>query len=126
MTSYNTGADKWTHGEKYYYTSAHRYTKTWYGPCPECGNRTTDYGGSIICVNEYCKHTSERQCVNPIKPEPKWWNTGVQVYKDGDQWCAVKADFINLQESYAGFGDSPQTAFNELEKAAAQEAGVQK
>ncbi len=32
------------------------------------------------------------------------------VFKDGDQWCAVYPDFVNLQESLAGFGPTPEGA----------------
>lgn len=39
-----------------------------------------------------------------------------QVFKDGSAWCAVGADFINLQESDAGFGDTPVEALAELLK----------
>ena len=37
-----------------------------------------------------------------------------RVFKDGDAWCAVMPDFINLQESPAGFGDTPAMAREEL------------
>jgi hypothetical protein len=37
-----------------------------------------------------------------------------RVFKDGNAWCAVRSDFINLQESTAGFGDSPEAARAEL------------
>ena len=33
-----------------------------------------------------------------------------RVFKDGDQYCAVMPDFTNLQESPAGFGDTPEEA----------------
>ena len=33
-----------------------------------------------------------------------------RIFRDGDQWCAVTRDFINLQESEAGFGDTPEQA----------------
>jgi len=35
---------------------------------------------------------------------------GVRIFRDGDQWCAVYPDFVNLQESLAGFGDTPAAA----------------
>ena len=37
--------------------------------------------------------------------------TGFKLFKDGNQWCAAKGDFVNLQESIAGFGDTPFEAF---------------
>ena len=33
-----------------------------------------------------------------------------RVFKDGNAFCAVLPDFINLQESPAGFGASPEEA----------------
>lgn len=28
------------------------------------------------------------------------------LFKDGNQWCATKRDFVNIQESPCGFGDT--------------------
>ncbi len=39
-----------------------------------------------------------------------------RVFKDGNAYCAVLPDFINLQESAAGFGDTPEEARKNLEK----------
>jgi hypothetical protein len=116
MKIYNTYVDSWQHEQQYYYTSEHRHKKQWYGPCPECGNRTTDCGGSIVCIDDYCKHSSNRQCVSPIKPEPSWWNSDINVQKDGDMWCAFRDGFINLQESEAAFGDTPEQAVQYLKQ----------
>ena len=33
-----------------------------------------------------------------------------RVFRDGNAWCAVGPDFVNLQESPAGFGDTPDAA----------------
>ena len=33
-----------------------------------------------------------------------------RVFRDGNKWCCVEDDFINLQESFAGFGDTPLEA----------------
>ncbi len=33
-----------------------------------------------------------------------------RVFMDGNAWCAVLPDFVNLQESPAGFGDTPDLA----------------
>ncbi len=57
----------------------------------------------------------------------KWGcdNEDAQVYadrvgcilrQDGNAWCATKTDFINLQESPAGFGDSCLDAMAHLAK----------
>ncbi len=40
--------------------------------------------------------------------------TLIRFYKDGDQWCATYFDFVDLQESPAGFGDSPTFALANL------------
>lgn len=44
-----------------------------------------------------------------------------RVYMDGNAWCAVKPDFVDLGESLAGFGDTPEEARKDL---ARQEAIV--
>lgn len=40
------------------------------------------------------------------------------VFRDGSAWCATNPDFINLQESPAGFGDTPDNAIADLIAAA--------
>ena len=37
-----------------------------------------------------------------------------RVFRDGDAWCAVRSDFIDLQTSPAGFGASPDAARSAL------------
>ena len=37
-----------------------------------------------------------------------------KVYMDGNKWCATRADFDNLQESPAGFGDTALEALAAL------------
>jgi hypothetical protein len=45
----------------------------------------------------------------------------VNVFLDGNAWCATLDGFVNLQESVAGFGDTPRAAVeNLLENATAQ------
>lgn len=41
----------------------------------------------------------------------------VRTFKDGNAWCAVHPDFIDLQASPAGFGDTPQEAIANLKQA---------
>ena len=36
------------------------------------------------------------------------------VFRDGAAWCATASGFVNLQESPAGFGESPVVALGEL------------
>ena len=42
--------------------------------------------------------------------------SGYRIFKDGDQWCAVGHDFIDLQQSPAGFADTPGEAIEQLMK----------
>jgi len=39
---------------------------------------------------------------------------GVRLARDGNQWCATRADFVNLQESKAGFGRTCLEAMADL------------
>lgn len=41
----------------------------------------------------------------------------IRVVRDGNQWCAFMPDFVNLQESAAGFGNSQSEAELELRQA---------
>ena len=36
------------------------------------------------------------------------------LVRDGTKWSAVRPNFVNLQESPAGFGDTPDEAMNAL------------
>ena len=38
----------------------------------------------------------------------------IRTFKDGDKWCATWSDFINLQKSPAGFGDTKEEAIENL------------
>lgn len=38
----------------------------------------------------------------------------VRTFMDGNAWCAVLPDFINLQESKAGFGNTREQAIADL------------
>ena len=42
---------------------------------------------------------------------------GINWWADGNKWCTTAGNFINLQESPAGFGDNLLEAFAELAKA---------
>lgn len=41
----------------------------------------------------------------------------VKIFKDGDKWCATRLDFVNIQESPIGFGDTIIEAMANLAKA---------
>ncbi len=113
--TYDTGrGDKWTHGDP-----AWAFGSRWdggpknvfLGPCPACGRRTFDYGGGWRCVGE-CVNSAANPAPS-VGPAPDWW-ADVRVMMDGSAWCAVRDDFVNLQESKAGFGASPQEAVDAL------------
>jgi hypothetical protein len=39
-------------------------------------------------------------------------DTPIRLFPDGDQWCALFGD--NLQDGYAGFGETPEEAIADL------------
>ncbi len=39
---------------------------------------------------------------------------GITFEMDGNMWCAKEPDFVNLQESNAGFGSTKEEALREL------------
>lgn len=116
MTTYNTGKHRWDHNEPIYQNG--QVVRRLLGPCPTCGSVTSTYGGGYSCHNGYCAHSADNFVCN-AGPKPDWWNTGVRVYLDGSKWCATDAGFENLQESPAGFGDSPDDAVSDLRRLSA-------
>lgn len=42
-------------------------------------------------------------------------DSAVCVFRDGNKWCCVRGDFINLQESPAGFGNTFEEALDKLD-----------
>lgn len=48
-----------------------------------------------------------------------------KLFKDGDAWCAAFGDFVNIQESQCGFGETALEAFAALAKPGlTKESGV--
>jgi ribosomal protein S5 len=47
-------------------------------------------------------------------PAPLTRELSIRVYIDGDAWCAVFGDFIDLQASPAGFGLTAADAVRQL------------
>lgn len=43
-------------------------------------------------------------------------NNAFCFFKDGNMWCCVLGDFVNLQESPAGFGKTLLSALRDLLK----------
>ena len=108
ITYYKTGKCSWKHGQA--------IPADWHvllGPCPECGTPTFDYGGGWRCQATYCWNSANNMAPS-VGPRPTWWNTGVQVYLDGDKWCAVNEGFTNPMESPQGWGNTPGEAVNDL------------
>ncbi len=116
-TSYNNGKFEWRHNDPVYQSG--RVVRRLLGPCPRCGSVTSEYGGGFNCHKDYCGNSAGSFTCRTIDEWPKWWNTGVNVIKDGNAWCATGDGFINLQESDAGFGDTPNEAVADLLKQAA-------
>ena len=110
-TIYDTGKHVWEHDEPIYQDG--QIVRRLLGPCPTCGSVTSTYGGGYSCHNDYCLHSAYNFVCN-AGPKPEWWDTDIRVFLDGSSWCAVGAGFENLQESPAGFGDSPATAVDDL------------
>lgn len=109
-TTYNTGKLSWQHGEKMVGHNEHHLLL---GPCPYCGSPTFNYGGGWRCLSVECFNGASNTFSN-LGPRPSWWNKGIQVFKDGDAWCATTNEFLNLQESVAGFGTTPNDAVSDL------------
>jgi hypothetical protein len=114
-TKYNTGETQWEYGEEYQASTYRWDTQKLHGPCPLCGLPTHSYGGGYSCPSLYCPKSSNIFACS-AGPMPDWWNTGIQVMKDGSMWVSFGPDFINLQESEAGFGLTPDEAVKEYRK----------
>lgn len=110
-TIYDTGKHRWVFDTPIY--SNGQAIRWLLGPCPACGSITSTYGGSYSCHNDSCPHSADNYVCNP-GPKPSWWNTDVQVFLDGDTWCATGEGFVNIQESPVGFGITPSDAVRGL------------
>jgi hypothetical protein len=111
---YDTGKYKWMHGRPTEWAANRAVLRELLGPCPECGSCTTNYGTAYSCVDPYCRNSANQFVTAPIDKIPDWWQTQVNVYLDGNAWCATLDGFVNLQESVAGFGDTPRGAVANL------------
>lgn len=116
---YRNGEGSWRHGDPCYISGKDwrgEAIHIWKGNCPSCNRRTYSYGGGWACVNDYCPNNPENFACS-TGPAPTWWETNISITKDGNMFCAFFEDtFINLQESIAGFGTTPQKAVDELLK----------
>ena len=119
--SYDTGKCQWSYGTPIRFDSWDRSPSHWMrGPCPNCGSPTSTYGGGWACHDDYCP-SSANQFACSAGPAPDWWETQVNVFRDGDAWCATLDGFVNLQESVAGFGETPHDAVYDLSQNIADE-----
>lgn len=106
---YSTGLPEWRHGQVTEYTASRTPLRYLLGPCPFCGFVTSNYGTAYSCHRDYCRNNASVFTCSP-EPAPEWWNSDIDVKLDGNAWFAVGPDFINLQESDAGFGATPNEA----------------
>lgn len=111
---YDTGKHRWTFNDAIRWDSWNRAPSHFMrGPCPNCGWPTSTYGGGWTCHNDYCQ-SSACNFACSAGAAPDWWQTQVNVFLDGNAWCATLDGFVNLQESVAGFGDTPRAAVANL------------
>lgn len=54
----------------------------------------------------------------------KYLEGRIRLFRDGDAWCVTATDFINLQETPAGFGDTALEALAHFAKQGFQKNGV--
>jgi len=114
MKNYKTGTSTWTYGDPCHYENG-KPMNILLGPCPECGTPCFDYGGGWRCNSLSCsKSVNNPSC--DLGNLPTWWTEPINVYLDGNSWCATYDDFEDLQISPAGFGDSPKEAIENLKE----------
>ena len=79
-----------------------------YGKRPPC---RTFYN---YCANREQRLDNKYDGYVPALACPGHGGPSVRTFMDGDKWCAVNPDFINLQESPVGFGNTQQDAMKDL------------
>ncbi len=79
-----------------------------YGERPVCRMWRNAYTGEMMREDgRYSGYVPGLAC--PMHGGPR-----ERTFIDGNAWCAVRPDFINLQESPAGFGETRERAIAEL------------
>ena len=72
--------------------------------CMTCGGRTHNYGGFERCNDNHCGGGNSHENSQ----------YDIEYVKDGNMWNARMPNFINLQESISGFGNTPLLALKDL------------
>ena len=116
---YKTGKQMWRHGAIKEWSYNRTPIRWLLGPCPRCGNSTSNYGGGFSCNDWHCPNSAFVFVCRTPDETPDWWNSDIDVELDGDSWCAHHEDFIDLMESVAGFGNTPQEAVEDYRRQAA-------
>lgn len=82
-----------------------------YGERPPCREFRAAYTGKLMRMDgKYNGYVPGLACHSHGGPKSK-------VRLDGSAYCATMPGFVNLQESVAGFGDTPDLARTNLENA---------
>lgn len=84
---------------------------------PAYGHRPPGKTFFNIHINETLREDGRYSGYVPALACPGHGGPTVRTFMDGNAWCAVKPDFINLQESPAGFGDTRDAAIAALRAA---------
>lgn len=84
---------------------------------PAYGKRPPFKGWTNRYTGERVRNDGKYNGYVPGLACPRHGGPDTRCFVDGNKWCAVAPDFVNLAESLAGFGDTPEDARNALEKA---------
>lgn len=73
----------------------------------------------LPCIQDHCSTMSSEvyaQLKHLIKnyPEACVPDEALCLFRDGNRWCCVRGDFIELQESQAIFGETPEEAMEAM------------
>jgi hypothetical protein len=75
-------------------------------------NQSPKSGGNVA-PDELMVPSPEMLAEKPTTP-PGPPHNAICFFMDGNKWCAVFGDYVNLQESPAGFGDNFEEALADL------------
>jgi hypothetical protein len=103
------GNGGWNYGQRFNRSTRPYDYGRYLGPCPLCGNPCFEYGGGARCTSPEC-FNSYLNISPSLSVKADWWNTNIQVVKDGNMWRANYED----KESITAFGETPQKAIDNL------------